>query len=183
MNPIIKYRRLTGYFGMPGWARASQPWQIANMDVHGYPWISMDEKGYPWISMDMHRYPWTSMDIHGCPWTSMDTHGYPWISLDIHAHPRISLDIHGHPWIGKMIPTGVGYVYSQSGIPSYSQPKEGGDNGQNTCISQQSRGQCIHFGIAQHRKRKGEISAVDEFMQQCELFNLRCSKSGPSTKN
>ncbi len=27
-----------------------------------------------------------------------------------------------------MIPTGFGYGYSQSGIPSYSQPKEGGDS-------------------------------------------------------
>jgi hypothetical protein len=42
-------------------------------------------------------------------------------------HPWIPMDVHGYPWIGQMIPTGFGYGYSQSGIPSYSQPKEGGD--------------------------------------------------------
>ena len=47
--------------------------------------------------------------------------------MDIHGYPWMSMDIHGYPWIGQMIPTGFGYGYSQSGIPSYSQPKEGGD--------------------------------------------------------
>ncbi len=85
------------------------------MEIHG--WISMDIHGYPWISMDIHG--WISMGIDGYPWMPMDTNGYAWMSIDIHGYPRI----------GQMIPTGFGYGYNQSGIPSYSQPKEGGDSG------------------------------------------------------
>ena len=62
-----------------------------------------------------------SMEPIGYPWRSMGIHGYPWISVDIHGHPW-TMDIHEYLWIGQMIPTGFGYGYSQSGIPSYSQP-------------------------------------------------------------
>ena len=37
------------------------------------------------------------------------------------------MGIHRYSWISQMNPTGFGYGYSQFGIPSYSQPKEGED--------------------------------------------------------
>jgi len=71
--------------------------------------------------MDIHRHP--LMDIHGYPWISSDIQWYPWISMGIHGYPLISMGI----WISQMIPTGFGYGYSQSRIPSYSRLKRAGD--------------------------------------------------------